>query len=93
MDYKAMPILRMEVEGMKAAILTHLGARGSELGDALSAEIDKAIAEYDWQGEVKRIVHAALSENINYYFKFGDGAKAVKDAVVEGFDAATGKGI
>jgi hypothetical protein len=93
MDYNAMPILRMEVEGVKAAILTYLGARGSELGDALSAEIDKAIAEYDWQGEVKRIVHATISEKINYYFKFGDGAKAVEDAVVEGFNSATGKGI
>lgn len=93
MDYKAMPILRMEVEGMKASILTHLGARGSELGEALSAEIDSAIANYDWQGEVKRIVHATLSEKIRYYFTFGEGAKAVQDAVVEGFDASTGKGI
>lgn len=33
------------------------------------------------------------SEKINYYFKFGDGAKAVEDAVVEGFNSATGKGI
>ena len=93
MDYKAMPILRMEVEGMKAAILTHLGARGSELGDALSAEIDKAIAEYDWQGELKRIVHETLSQKIQEYFSWGEGAKAVRAAVENGFASATGKGI
>lgn len=93
MDYKAMPILRMEVEGMKASILTHLGAMGSELGDALSAEIDKAIANYDWQGEVTRIVHSALTEKITEYFSWGDGSKAVRAAVEDGFAAATGKGI
>ena len=93
MNSTAMPILRMEVEGMKAAIMSHLGIHGSELGEALSREVDKAIAEYDWLGEVKRITHAVLTDRIHSYFKYGEGAKAVEKAVAEGFDAVTGKGI
>lgn len=89
MNFEAMPILRMQIEGMKSAIVTHLGARGSELGEAMAEQVDKVIADYDWEGEVRRIVKATLTDKIQYYFKYGDGAKAVQDAVSEGFSAAT----
>lgn len=94
MNYEAMPILRMEVEGMKAAIMTHLGVRGSELGQELSKAVDKAVAGFDWDGEVKRIVEASLRLKIESYFSYGGkGAKAVEAAVDEAFSAALGKAI
>ena len=92
MNYEAMPKIRLEVESMKASIIAHLGARGSELGEQLDAEITRAIDSYDWQGKVSSIVHAALDEKIASYFKYGDGAKAVEDAISEGFKAVMSHG-
>jgi len=91
MKYEAIPRLRLEVESLKHSIIAHMGASESELGEALSVEIDKALASYDWQGQVSRVVHAELTKRIEDYFKFGDGYAAVKSAVEEGFAAVTGK--
>jgi hypothetical protein len=91
MKYEAIPRLRLEVESLKHSIIAHMGVSESELGEALSTEIDKALASYDWQGQVSRIVHAELTKRIEDYFKFGDGHSAIKDAVGEGFAAAMGK--
>lgn len=92
MDYKAMPTIRLEVESMKHAILTHIGANNSELGAALNTEIEKALASYDWQGQVTEIVHKAITERIAAHFTFGAGRDAVQEAVAEGFNVALKKG-
>jgi hypothetical protein len=89
MDFAAMPRLRMEIiEGLKASILTHLGAAGSELGQRLGEQVDLCIATYDWEGQVKRIVHQTLTDRIEYYFQYGEGRDAVVAAVNEGFESA-----
>jgi hypothetical protein len=90
MNYEAMPRIRLEVEQMKSAIIFHLGVHGSELGELLDKEITGAINSYPWGSEVTRIVHTALKDKIEWYFKYGKGAKAVEEAVEEGFKAATG---
>lgn len=87
MNHNAIPTLKLEVEGMKSAIITHLGVRGSELGDALDSEITKAVDSYPWQEAVFSIVHDAITKHIDVYFKYGKGKRAIVDAVDEGFKA------
>ncbi len=88
MDYDAMPRLRIEVEHMRHSIISHIGASGSELGEALEGEITKALENYPWERQVKAIVHETLNSMIESYFKYGEGSKAVRAAVLEGFQVA-----
>ena len=92
MKLESVPTLRIETERMKSSILAHLGVVGSELGEALSVEIDKAVASYPWEEQVRTIVHATLTQEIDSYFKYGEGRDKVAMAVKEGFDKVLGSG-
>lgn len=87
MKYEAIPRLKFEIEGMRTAIVSHLGVEGSEVGEVLDEEIKKAVAEFPWQERVSCIVHEALNDEISAYFRYGSGHKLVKDSVEEGFKA------
>ena len=73
MDSNAVPLIRLEIENLKHAIIRHMGAVGSELGERLSEQIDKAIEEYPWEEQVKKITHEAIDDTIERYFKHGHG--------------------
>jgi len=92
MDYEAIPTLKIEIQNMKHSIIAHLGATGSELGEALNGEIMAAVDNYPWQKQVTAIVHEVLNKKIESYFSYGPGSKAVDAAVEEGFKVATGLG-
>ena len=92
MNIESLPVLRVEIERVKNSILSMIGAHNSELGDYISAEMRKAINSYDWEGQVKGIVHEAINEKIKSYFSYGDGAKAIRDAIEHGFNLAINKG-
>ena len=85
MNASAIPIIKITVENMKAQVLSHLGLIGSELGDAIESEIEKAIELYPWEAQVKEIVHSAISSSIDGYFKYGDGASIIGDVVKNSF--------
>lgn len=80
MDSNFMPIIRLEVEGMKSQIMAALGTRGSELGELIEAEIDQAINSFDFAGQVKVAVHNGLHTAIHNYFERGDGYRMLQDA-------------
>ena len=88
MNIEAMPVLRIEIERLKHTIVSMIGARGSELGEYISAEMDKAVHNYDWEGHVRKIVHETINERIKAYFSYGDGAKAIKSAIDQGFNSS-----
>ena len=90
MNYEALPRIRLEVEQMKHAILAYIGANNSDLGEALKVEIERAIETYDWQGQVTKIVHEALTKHVADYFNYGAGRESVRAAVNEGFEAVLG---
>jgi len=85
MNYEALPKIRLEVESMKHAILQHIGVVGSDLGERLSKEIEHSIESYPWQTEVDIIVHTAITNHIQEYFKYGDGREMIKGALSEAF--------
>ena len=81
MDAKAILTIRLEIEHMKHAIISHIGAYGSDMGKILDAEIQKAIENYDWQGDVTRIVHNAIQNHVKEYFTYGEGNKAICESI------------
>ena len=83
MNANAIPVIRMDVEMMKSSILHHLGVVGSELGECLDAEIEKAVSSFPWQQRVDEIVHESIDSNIKAYFQYGDGSNAIKLVINE----------
>ena len=88
MRFEAIPTIKLEIQNMKSAIMTQLGLVGSDLGKTLSGEIDKAVASYDFQGEVTEIVHKAIRNHVEGYFKYGNGHSVISDAVESALENA-----
>jgi len=93
MDFKTVPTLRFEIEGIKSSIIAHLGIRGSELGAAVDAEIERSVASYPWEDKVCDIVHKAISEAIENHFMYGAGRKQINEAIKAGFEKITPQDI
>ena len=85
MNFEAMPIIRLEIERLNHAVQSMLGASGSELGDAIGHQIDKAVSEYDLEGEVKRIVNKSITESIEHYMLHGAAKDAINNMVATAF--------
>lgn len=81
MDFGAIPVIKLEVESMRHAILHHMGLAGSELGEHLSAEIQRAVNEYPWKERVDATVRQALDEAIDGFFRYGRGRQAINKAI------------
>ena len=89
MKAECIPTVRLELEHMKHCIISALGVHGSQLGEAIDEQVQKAIANYDWEGQVKSIVHEAIQEHIKCHFKYGDGAKAIRASLNQVFEDAS----
>lgn len=86
MDTSFLPIIRFEVEGVKAHIASMLGLRGSEMMERISAEVDKAVANYDLSRAVTAAVSDGMRKAVNDFFTYGEGYKRIQAAVEEGFN-------
>ena len=62
-----------------------LGASGSELGECIGDQIDKAVSEYDLEGEVKRIVDKSITESVERYMLHGAAKDAINTMVATAF--------
>ena len=82
MEPEMIPTIKLEINGMKAAIVSALGLVGSDLGQYIESEVDKAINSFDWQGEVERVSHEAIRECIAAFFKDGQGRRVVREAII-----------
>ena len=79
------PVIRLELEGMKHSILTAL----HEVAVGMDADIQQAVNDFCEQGHlrkviqdaVKREITAAIEKNIASYFRYGDGNKAIQEMV------------
>jgi len=92
-----MPIIRIELEGIRQTILHSFGGYTDELNRLVEKEVGKACSS----GAVEQIVRAEVSkamkkiveDSIRRYFKYGDGRKgldaAVKDAMTTILDRQT----
>lgn len=82
-----MPLVKVEIDRMRHTIVTQLGLMHSELGEALSAEIERAVAEYDWQAHTRRIVNEVLDKCVSDYFSIGPGFDLISSTVEKAFNS------
>jgi hypothetical protein len=83
MKFENIPIIRMEIEGMKANILNALGLYGSELGEVVKENLEKAIKEYPFEEIIKQEAYNALDSAIKNYFAHGKGRELI-ESIVDG---------
>ena len=84
------PIIRLEVEGMKHAVLHAFSDHLLTMDEDIKAAVDKIVTpEY-----IQRIVEnaaaeymkVAIEEEIRNFYLYGDGRKAVKEACAKLID-------
>ncbi len=93
MDIKSIPIIRVEIDQLKHSIISHMGVYGSVLGEVIDAEIEKAIVNYDFEGEVRLIVNDAISSELKSYFAYGIGRTVIREAVTASLDKIFNKEV
>ncbi len=81
--------VRLTVEGMRHEIIQYLSGKFSEMEDALPESIDRAIADFDMEGEIRRIVHEEMRSRIRSQVGRwgGEHRKKIEDAVKAAEDA------
>jgi len=81
------PIIRLEIEGMRYQIATALAQHSFELGEG----IQRAVAEFCTEENIDKVVNTLVNEQIKKtvqdevtaFFSYGKGRTAVKSAVEE----------
>lgn len=82
-----LPVIRLEIESMKAGILQTL----SDYTARMDADIQAAVEAYCTPENITSIVQKAAADaideaiksDVRHFFLYGDGRKFVKDAVNE----------
>lgn len=82
-----LPIIRIEIEGMRQSILAALSEREVQM----DAYVSEAITRYATpenlarviDAEVSRSIDAAIKEATESYFKYGEGRKFIVAAVAK----------
>lgn len=80
---QAFPVIKIEIEEMKHAILHHFNAYQSKLSDYVREQIEIAIQCYDFESEVKKAVDGVITQALEQYFKWGDGNKLISKTLTE----------
>ena len=64
MDFELMPMIRFEIEGIKAQVLRGLGLYGSKLGEYVEKQIDQAFHVYDFERTVSEAITRGFDKAI-----------------------------
>lgn len=81
-----MPRITVRVEAMKENIIHHMGIANSDMGEAVSKAVDKAVENYDLTTQVNTLVKDIINEAIARYFRLGPGCDIITDAVNTALD-------
>ena len=77
--------LRLEVEHMKLSIQRALSLYATDLTDAIQEAVEKKcnsdeLAQVMYR-EVDRVIEEAVKNEIERFYRYGDGREAIKEAV------------
>jgi len=78
-----LPLIRLEIEEMKHAILHHFNLYQKDVSDTVKKEIEKSIKEFDFVNAVKKATEEILQSEIEAYFKYGEGFKMIQESIKE----------
>ncbi|MNQ58436.1 hypothetical protein D3C85_726420 [compost metagenome] len=81
------PIIRLELEGMRHSMLMAFSEHQGILEDEVRAAVENYCTHENLsliiQAEAKRCLDAAVKRAIGDYFSYGEGKESVKAAVLE----------
>lgn len=82
-----MPIIRLEVEGMRYAVMTALTEHQAQMDSDIRAAVDAYCTPDNLAAVVKevatRALDAAIRDEVDRFFRWGAGREAVAAAVKE----------
>ena len=79
------PIIRLEIEGMKYTLQTALSEHSAQIDKDVQAAIERFCRPENIQEHINRAVKQSLgvvlAEEIERHFKYGEGREAIRQAV------------
>lgn len=87
MRNQAIPIIRLEVEGMRHTVSAALSAHSAQMDADIRAAVEAYCTPENLAHVVKKLATAALEDairaEVDSFFRYGNGRKAVAAAVKE----------
>ena len=83
-----LPIIKLELEGMKHSIMHHFASYNETISDAVEKQLDVAIESFDFKQAVTDATHVCIKAAIKNYFTWGAGHRLVGASVKEILDSA-----
>lgn len=80
------PIIRLEVDDMKYAIVHELHRHHQEVEAEVERQVEAAIANYNFASVVSTNVYKVLNNAVQSYFEYGPGARVLTQAVWDAMD-------
>lgn len=84
-DYGGIPIVRLELQGMKATLLHAIGERQASFDADVRAAVEQACSPANIRAviehEVQRSLEAAIADEVRRFYQSGEGRQAVRDAI------------
>lgn len=85
-----MPMVRIELEGMKHQIVHALASHNEEIEKAIEEQLAATIKTFPFEETVRQlareVISASIKEALEYYFKYGEGRDVVKKSILERLD-------
>lgn len=85
------PSIKLELEQMRIQIIHQLTAHNKEIEKAVSDELTKVINNYDFEATISKISHEVIEDEIESYFKYGNGNGILKNSVRVALDQTFSK--
>jgi hypothetical protein len=84
MDANLLPVISLDIKQMECHIQAALGLHNNELSEYVNEAVKKAVADYDFDGEIKRTVNDVIGGIIKEYYNYGrPGYNGIKKAIEE----------
>ncbi len=88
-ELKNMPMIRLELEGMRQAILHSFLKYNSELNKAVDEALKNAVSADSFfelvDREVREAVNECVAKEIKGYFGWGEGRKMISETIEAAF--------
>ena len=82
---EGLPIIRLEIQGMKYQIMHHLSNTNLNLEKIVSEEIDKVMSEEYIKSKIVSEMRSALYNAIEDNFRLGEARTIMNNAISENF--------
>ena len=82
-----LPIIRLELENLRYQVVHALAAHHREIETQTNEMLAKAIESFDFKAvvlaEANKVITATVEKAVREHFAYGDGHKAIKEAVTQ----------